>query len=424
MSDGSTFRVELLVSFLRGPVGKDLSGSTAALSGATGAADRPALGLRLLDLPPVVVLAPEGETFAPTLTESEVRFNGRGKALVFRLPRNFLQRRKGPGDPLPLWLLALAVENEGSAAAVLLASTCVDLRCEVLRAAASAHRSGFAGPRPFRRAVLALTAVHDESCSLELDCYLRVCADDNQPSEAGPVLLEPAAVMDTKLSRSVVGKPRRKAEMSSEHAGTRRHGASRLGLAEGRGQHSCKDAGSSWPEQTGALGPGASAMTPADPGHRRGDLLFPGEIFFGPVAGPPPLESPAAATQPCTGGPPAKRHGTASQGLAGSASREGIGDITSDGARPAAWSGITTSPPDREGDGGTLAAPASLPFVAGLLRELWQIRAALGSAAAMDSIPNIAQADDLGGPTGELPSAHPPRPRTSAGSCAACDVLG
>lgn len=151
---------------------------------------RPALGLRLLDLPPAVLEAPTGQAFG-TLRSSRVSFRGKGKALVFELPELFLQQE----EPVPLWLMALAMQPD-SASAVLVASACVDLRQEVTRAAAVFKQcSGtLATGNTFRRCSFRMTAVRDGNCDLTLDCFLRLYAGGHQPLTGNELLLQPVAV--------------------------------------------------------------------------------------------------------------------------------------------------------------------------------------------------------------------------------------
>jgi len=205
---GVLFTLELIADSLQGPV---LLPPTALASAP------PILGVRLMDLAPEFLDAPEGETYSPAVS-SCVSFGGRGKALVFELADQLLHDHEACGRPLPLWLLALAAirpstarRSEATRAAsataaaatkaaggsVLVASACVDLRQEVLHAQEAARRSSehTSNPSasPFRRCGFKFTAVHGPSSELTLSCFFRVYEGRHIPM-TGTALLQPAAV--------------------------------------------------------------------------------------------------------------------------------------------------------------------------------------------------------------------------------------
>jgi len=167
------------------------------------AAPCPSLGLRLLDLAPALVDALDGEVFR-SAPESRIAFGGRGKALVFELPESSVWRcDKGEHGvlqtPMPLLLMALARPPEAGAAAVLLASACVDLRQEVMHAALDGHGGGASACCPFKRLAFQMTSARDASCTLTLRCFLRLYAGGGRPISGGELLLEPNAVAPAPL---------------------------------------------------------------------------------------------------------------------------------------------------------------------------------------------------------------------------------
>ena len=183
----SLFTLEFVVDALCGP-----AGCASQLT-----ETRPAIAVRLLDLSPVVVDAPDGERFA-SMEDSKVSFEGRGKALVFDLPNFYLD---DASTPIPLWLMALDNRVCGMASAstaVLLASACVDLRTEVLRAVAVGLRGG---PSPFRPVTFQLTPVNDAECVLTLGCFVRLYAGDREDSNEA--CLEPAIIAPGSANASV-----------------------------------------------------------------------------------------------------------------------------------------------------------------------------------------------------------------------------
>mmetsp|Transcript_117348 Transcript_117348/g.203915 ORF Transcript_117348/g.203915 Transcript_117348/m.203915 type:complete len:376 (-) Transcript_117348:54-1181(-) len=201
---GALFTLELIADGLCGPLGSLMAAlakpAAAAAAGGVSAADaalgigRPALGLRLIDLAPVLIEAPVDASFGVSAS-SRVKFGGRGKALAFELPSmpgDNLQTGPPATSAMPLWLLALA-KQPGTETSVLLASACVDLRGEIARAAAD-RCSGEAAACPFRRCAFRMTAVRDAGCALTLECYLRVYAGEQRPVTGGELLLEPSAV--------------------------------------------------------------------------------------------------------------------------------------------------------------------------------------------------------------------------------------
>lgn len=227
--EGTVYTLELIADSLRGPasflasvaaaVGLEPEPGVAANQEHTSPSVlaakglvKPALGLRILDLPHVVLEAPEDEVYATAAssccgevadggeeTELCLSFGGRGKALMFELLED-------SREPLPFWLMALAMCPDQAAAcaagtdaprpvaaAVLLASACVDLQAEVSIVREGA-RSAEGGACAFRRCTFRMSAVRDTGCSLTLDCFFRIYTGTHRPLVGGELLLEPALV--------------------------------------------------------------------------------------------------------------------------------------------------------------------------------------------------------------------------------------
>jgi len=188
-SAGNLFTLELIAQSLKGSAGAALLNILKAKSADDGSPGRPALGLRLLDLAPVLIEAPVGEVYGSS-AGSCVAFGGRGKALVFELP--------GPvhghsnKEPLPLWLMVLSRQPDPEAPSVLMASACVDFRGD-MHAAATA--GGASSPCPFKRCSFRMTPVKDAACALTLECYVRMYAGSQRPVTGGELLLEPSAIL-------------------------------------------------------------------------------------------------------------------------------------------------------------------------------------------------------------------------------------
>mmetsp|Transcript_63657 Transcript_63657/g.139533 ORF Transcript_63657/g.139533 Transcript_63657/m.139533 type:complete len:279 (-) Transcript_63657:15-851(-) len=135
---------------------------------------------------------------APVLLEASLsgEFHGRGKALVFDLPAE-LQSGEAP---LPLWimllLLAPGAPEDANRCATLVASSCIDLRYEVMDAL-NRQADLSASPVPFfRRCRFGMTSVLPESDALELTCFFRLYCGRHQPLTGGELLLEPIAWPD------------------------------------------------------------------------------------------------------------------------------------------------------------------------------------------------------------------------------------
>lgn len=185
-SKDALFTLEVIVQCLRGSAGAGLlelrNAHTAEGPPLT---LKPALGLRLLDLTPVVVDALDDETYGTSQNHS-IAFGGRGKALVFELATASLRQAS---QPLPLWLMALARKGDADGPAILMASACIDFRGDVVHAA-----THMAAPSPFKRCAFRMSPVRDGSCTMTLECYVRLYAGAQRPVMGGELLLEPSAV--------------------------------------------------------------------------------------------------------------------------------------------------------------------------------------------------------------------------------------
>lgn len=170
------FTLEIVVQNLEGP-------KTVGRWSSKG--EKKTLALRLSNLAPVLLEASlSGE------------FHGRGKALVFDLPAE-LQSGEAP---LPLWimllLLAPGAPEDANRCATLVASSCIDLRYEVIDAL-NRQADLSASPVPFfRRCRFGMTSVLPESDALELTCFFRLYCGRHQPLTGGELLLEPIAWPD------------------------------------------------------------------------------------------------------------------------------------------------------------------------------------------------------------------------------------
>eukprot|EP00933_Yihiella_yeosuensis_P036104 TRINITY_DN29802_c0_g1_i1.p1 TRINITY_DN29802_c0_g1~~TRINITY_DN29802_c0_g1_i1.p1 ORF type:complete len:340 (-),score=71.00 TRINITY_DN29802_c0_g1_i1:19-1038(-) len=330
VSASQRFTLELIAEALHGSAGTAFARQT------------PAIGLRLLDLSPAVIEAQDGQAFG-TSQSSRVSFRGRGKALVFELPEAMLLEESQ--QPLPLWLMALAKESKVSevpGSAVLLASACVDLRQEVEWALASLKKGVRSAPiNSFRRCSFRMTAVRDASCSLRLDCFLRLYAGSPQPL-TGNELLETITVASA---------------ASFEDSGE--------GAWDGAAaSKSCRTA-ETQTEVPLAVEAAISSAAQVLP----------------PAAVPPPvIPTPGVPAQRQTFKAPIKRGGT--QAVEDAFFANEIHLKSAPDERPDAV-GKTVSnevppPPPQEpwpSQSGLAAdAPSSLPLVSELLRELWQIR--------------------------------------------------
>eukprot|EP00746_Dinoflagellata_sp_MGD_P163365 gnl/MRDRNA2_/MRDRNA2_91349_c0_seq1.p1 gnl/MRDRNA2_/MRDRNA2_91349_c0~~gnl/MRDRNA2_/MRDRNA2_91349_c0_seq1.p1 ORF type:complete len:366 (+),score=56.92 gnl/MRDRNA2_/MRDRNA2_91349_c0_seq1:61-1158(+) len=133
---------------------------------------RPAVGVRFLDLPAVVIDAPAGQGFPPS--EGSIAFHGRGKALLFELPQK-LVAEGSTQVPLPLWLTVLARPQHavGSEQAFLVGSACLDMRAEAA-AAALGRPSTLDTPIPYRACTIQITSVRGIANALRLQCRLRL----------------------------------------------------------------------------------------------------------------------------------------------------------------------------------------------------------------------------------------------------------
>jgi len=421
---GALFTLELIAESLWGPV---LLPATAGIDSSRLSSAPPALGLRLLDLATELLEAPEGEAYSPALS-SRVSFGGRGKALVFELPDQFLHEYKARDRPLPFWLLACAAVEPStagrseatttvaSAAAaaktagtVLLASACVDLRQEVLHAQRvarlSSEHSNSPSLCPFRRCGFQLTTVHGLGSALTLECFFRVYAGSHIPP-TDAALLQPAAVAAAvpvapsiptsgvrakdccvgNRGSSMQGPPQRDAATQTERIAHFPAAAAATALAalvmEGtqRSRHS----------QTPAKGPHQAVATVAQlPSQSGGGVaFFADEIrIHGGVV-------PSQVDEPATVGP-ALDHGVAAAAAAEAASAEAEAEtIHFHGASSGLAETLSTvaanpTTPQPHGAGRTEAAnlitpsqfsggppevSPSLNLVSELVRELWQIR--------------------------------------------------
>eukprot|EP00928_Gymnodinium_smaydae_P055240 TRINITY_DN38834_c0_g1_i1.p1 TRINITY_DN38834_c0_g1~~TRINITY_DN38834_c0_g1_i1.p1 ORF type:complete len:399 (-),score=55.15 TRINITY_DN38834_c0_g1_i1:110-1219(-) len=355
------FSVELVADRFSGPVGSAVTFS------ATEHGVRPALGLRLLDLTTAVLEAQEGETYG-RYADSQVRFGGRGKALSFKLPLPTAREHHSESpplslDPLPLWVMALARQTRGghiadgstsgASPAVLLASACVDLRAEVARAwpglfgqatsLAVAPTSG----TPFRRCGLRLTPVSDGGCALTLECYLRVYAGSQRPLMGGELLLQPALLQPSRASEQAALTPAAATSVETQTEEPSQPSQPVLGAEIGAG-----DARQQAPV-TATLPVGSSSPAWADVGPRA------------------ELSTERGRIQPRGVGPAPKTGAY----FADEITLRGSGcGLPLHGAMPASTAAAVA--PEAAGRSCT-AGPevsGSLPLVAELLRELWQIR--------------------------------------------------
>lgn len=376
---GALFTLELIADGLCGPLGSLMAtlaapaatSATSSLSAASTALGigRPALGLRFLDLAPVLIDAPEGSSFG-SATRSRVKFEGRGKALAFELPD--MANGTAHNSPMPLWLLALAKQPGTESSAVLLASACIDLRGEIARAA-SDRCAGEAAACPFRRCAFRMTAVRDAGCALTLECYLRVYAGEQRPVTGGELLLEPSAVsggifgsVDHAAPEQCCAATQTEDVDSPEGASAEAHsrnpeeqapqGKSPLPL-----DVSATSAAGATPDQEGQSNAPLLQRSAHRPGGR--DAFFADEIL---VHHPPGDRKTNAAAQSRASGHTA-RINTASPTAHASSSR----------SPTASQVGAARLDDDDPGTGGTQGSPAvssSLPLVSELVRELFQIR--------------------------------------------------
>lgn len=132
---------------------------------------RPALGIRFLDLPAVVIDAPDGQGFP--IAEGHIPFHGRGKALLFELPQTVVETNSHV--PLPLWLTTLARPKHAvrPEQAFLVASACLDMRKEAASAAVG-RPSTLDSPVPYRACNISMTSARGVSGALGLQCRLRI----------------------------------------------------------------------------------------------------------------------------------------------------------------------------------------------------------------------------------------------------------
>eukprot|EP00929_Paragymnodinium_shiwhaense_P094018 TRINITY_DN54379_c0_g1_i1.p1 TRINITY_DN54379_c0_g1~~TRINITY_DN54379_c0_g1_i1.p1 ORF type:complete len:405 (+),score=83.14 TRINITY_DN54379_c0_g1_i1:73-1287(+) len=397
--DAWLFTLEVVVEKLAGPAGR-LLGDANAL--------QPALALRVFDLPPVVLHASSGERYG-AVVDSAVSFEGRGKVLSFTVPKAMLRASAGAlrgsseaeRAPIPLWLMALGKQAEDAGpAAVLLATACVDLRGEIVRALSRAQGPCPKLACPFRRCQLLMKATRDASCSLSLNCYMRLYSGQLRQHVEGEMLLEPTTIVP-----ELSGKPQRgSAAVPPESPAPRSSlravetqtealdvAATRSGHASfadsvleasaspslaspwrhGR-QLAAEDGRSSWPAAQAATGlPGSPALAgstaPSRPARgwsvrvqegTSGDVFFPGEIKL--------RGSSAAAQETGDGLAEGSLHSSATADFGG-------------GPPP-----LTQRPSPGQSCGQAMLAAAetqeepvvstSLPLVSELLRELWQIR--------------------------------------------------
>lgn len=343
MAGFTLFTVELIADSLLGPI-------SAALASAGPNRGQPVLGLRLLDLPPSVLEAPEEEEVADG-PSGRFRFGGRGKALMIELPDAMLEAR---GGPMPLWLMLLVRDPERpSNVATLIASACVDIRTEVDRA--SSHgRQGACAPCPFQRCTFTMTAVRNAGCEIRLDCLLRIFAGVQQPPLGSETLLEPAAVAVFAPGASL-GSGDRKTGGSSvsslaEREDTKQSCAVQTQTDADVDETSKPSAAASPADVFGTSMPSpdrVEVVCPTPP--CKDGAFFPDEMRFGQVAVPSELAREEERPHPveCR----ARSDVTASSSVLGPLSEK--------------YSAVANGPP---------SVPPSLPLVAEMLRELWQIR--------------------------------------------------
>lgn len=309
---------------------------------------QPALGIRVLDLPCFSIDAPEGEDFEDE-EDSCISFASRGKALVFELPEALIES----GTPLPLWLMLLA-KRGASVAATLLASACIDLRSEVLKAMQHERRGALAGPVAFRSCSFRMSPVIDQGCRVTLNCFVRLYAGAHQPLSGGELLLEPAAMLsvDTAGPQRPTSTKRCSAETQTEAPPA---------LAPALEKPPLESPGEGTASEAKKIAAGDLRLTaerrprtplpppPADPGSseemsramKKLGAFFPEEICLGG-------ELPGTSTILTT-------------------SAELGGVLTTELTAPSTLPELTKAP-------GEVTVSSSLPLVSELLRELWQIR--------------------------------------------------
>lgn len=313
---GALFTLELIAQAVKGSAGASLLSMLQAQPEGSGTASslRPALGLRLLDLPPVVIDAPEAEGYG-TSSGSRVAFAGRGKALVFEFP-DLVDSQLS--KPLPLWLMALARKTDPDSPSVLMASACVDFRDDLMHAAAQAkHLGGKAGvssPCPFKRCSFRMTPVRDAGCALTVECYVRLYAGSQRPVTGGELLLEPSAVLP-EAPRSVL-------------------------------THCVAETQTEPPEQP---------PVEEDPAQKKAIEVAPSPKASRRSPSPKASRSPLSQTSSGTFFPAEIR----------------VGNISRDKQTNGAAAGLRTS---REASPSSPKVTSSLPLVSELVRELWQIK--------------------------------------------------
>lgn len=342
--DEGCFTLELLAAELQGPTPLR---SLHSLS--------PTLLLQLLDLPPAIIDAAEGEAYGPGLGH-RISFSGCGKALVFELLDGHME-----GNPVPLWLMALGQRGSSrevgtDSPSVLIASTCVDLGSDVRRAAVANVPARLC---PFRRCCFRMTSVAGAGCSLSLECYLRLYAGAQQPSGTLelPLLESSAAAPEMPPTMAVgVQAPSPSWATAGHHSGLAMEAAARDEDEASTRAASPQHAAATLPGRVAAASP--KRMTPA-----RG-VYFAEEIHLGPsrYGGEGVGASPAAPASPTTATTSPIAH------VEGSSVRH-----TPVPVRDAAGQ-MDTEDASQEFSSPRIQVAESLPLVSELVRELLQIR--------------------------------------------------
>lgn len=346
MAGFTLFTVELVADSLFGPI-------SVALDTAGPSPGRPALGFRLLDLPPSILEAPEDGKEVSEAVGNRFSFGGRGKALMIELPDAMLEACV---EPIPLWLMVLVRDPERPTnVATLVASACVDLRAEVDRAAGY-RRQGLCAPCPFQRCTFKMTAVRNTECVLQLECLLRIFAGSQQPPLGGEPLLEPAAVA-VFAPGAILRSDDRSVGTSSLQSSAGREVIKQSCTAQT--QTTVETDETSTPllatAPTGSSGTSAphldrTAHIVAPNLPRKDGAVFPGEMCFGRMGAMP--SDPARAEE--------SPRPAASRALSEvSPSSSVLGPLPGD------YASAAMGPP---------SVPPSLPLVAEMLRELRQIR--------------------------------------------------
>lgn len=365
-------------------------------SSASANALRPAVGIRCLDLPAVVVDAPAGQGFPAA--GGRIPFQGRGKALLFELPLSVLEGASNH-TPVPLWLTALARPQAavGPEQAFLVGSACLDLRAEASCAAAS-RPSSLNSPIPYRVCTVGMTSARGLNDALRLQCRLRLFRVHSDPEsrqgirsgetrlEHQPAVVEPAQQCHPSISHTstadgpsgVVSKRAAAASvavqancMSSVATQTDEHQANIAPAPTLSGTHAETPSyiTNSWTDLAKAREQPRSQLLQLPGEVRIGRVSFPDEVHVLPLApGAPPVVE-GNAVQPL-------QPVCVSETKAPSAAKKDA--IQTIGASAAAAQPGSPHVTNRE---------SSLPLVAELTRELCQLQeAAFGQRKEFDAV--------------------------------------